>query len=714
MRYLILLIYLFSAVFIGSAQRNFIIDDVVPGGKSYKKFQPQLSKFKFSKDGKTLFLLDDTSVRIFDNVTHVVGKVLFNLEDLNVALQSLSFNELTKLPDFEWGNSKDIYFLSNDALCCYDIASKSIKYSLPIEGESKYDIAPKGSLIAYDSGNALIISEGNDKKFVLGDSQSSEILYGKVASRNEFGISKGTFWSPSGKYLAFYRINESAIAKYPIIDYKQPIPSVSYINYPMVGTSNQLVCVGILDVTNGKIKYINDGEGRDRYFTNITWSPDESSIYIAEIDRSQQNLDMVRYDIDGMGSGTVIFSENESKYIEPENGIVFNPKNTKEFIWMSRRDGYNHLYKYNTTGDILRQLTKGKWEVADIHGFTSDGKNLIFEANKESPIENHVYKLDINKGNITLISAVEGFHSATMSSNGALLLDKYSNPELPGVIELYNFSNSNSRVISSAFNPLKKERMPKIELVKLKADDDSTILYGRLITPPGFDAKKKYPVIVYVYGGPHSQLVTNKWLNGASMWDLYMAQKGYVVFTLDNRGTSNRGKEFEQTTYLCLGQNEMLDQMRGVDYLCKLPYIDKNWIGVFGWSFGGFMTISLMENYADRFKVGVAGGPVIDWKMYEIMYGERYMSTPQNNEEGYERANLLKGVSAIEGKLMVIHGSKDPVVLWKQSIDFLNKAVEERVPIDYFIYPNHEHNVVGGDRVHLMDKITEYFDDYLR
>lgn len=714
MRSFLFLIFISFFTLDSNCQNNFNIDDVVPGGKSYKKYQPQLSRFIFSQNGKTIYLVDNNSVRIFDTNTCVAGKVLFDLDGINNALAQIGINSISAIPVFNWGINKELYFTLNNRLLFFDYNKILISSQHPIEKESNVDFSFKSGLFAYNYFNRLIVSNTERQLFSIGDSLMPDVSYGNIVSRNEFGIEKGTFWSPSGKYLLFYKLDETDIFKYPIIDYSQNPPSISFTHYPMAGTNNQKVSVGLLEVSSGKISYINSGVIADKYYTNITWSPDESSFYVAEVDRSQQNLEMVRYDLDNLEKGQVIFSENEGKYIEPQNGLFFIPKNSKEFLWLSRRDGYNHLFRYNTNGDVLRQLTKGNWEITDILGFTDDSKSIVFEGTKDGALDRQIYKLDINKGLVSIVSKTAGFHKGSLSNNGIFLLDQYSSKDIPGTIELYNFSSSLSRVISSAYNPLKKERTPKIEIVKIKASDDSTDLYGRMVTPPDFDAKKKYPVIIYVYGGPHSQLVNNKWLNGAPLWDLFMAQKGYIVFTLDNRGTSFRGKEFEQVTYLNLGENEMADQVKGVEYLKKLPYVDKKWIGVFGWSFGGFMAISLLENYPNIFKVGVAGGPVVDWSMYEIMYGERYMSTPQNNLEGYQKSCLLNKVENIEGKLLVIQGLDDKTVLYKHSMDFVQTCVDKRIQIDYFVYPNQEHNVVGENRVHLMEKITEYFDDYLR
>jgi dipeptidyl-peptidase-4 len=388
------------------------------------------------------------------------------------------------------------------------------------------------------------------------------------------------------------------------------------------------------------------------------------------------------------------------------------PNNPGQFVWVSERTGYDHLYLYDTKGKLIRPLTKGDWMVTDILGFSKDGKQLFYSSTAESPLERHSYSVNLKNAKTTRLTQDKGMHSASLSPDGKYILDNYSNQATPRKIQVLGTDGKLKQTLLTAKNPLTDYALGETTITILKAED-GTGLYTRMITPPNFDKNKKYPVVVYVYGGPHLQLITNNWLGGANLWMHLMAQKGYIVYTMDSRGSSARGLAFEQAPFRQMGTVEMADQLRGVEYLKSLPYVDANRMGMHGWSYGGFMTTTLMLRSPDTFKVGVAGGPVIDWKFYEIMYTERYMDSPEQNKEGYEQANLLNHVKNLKGKLLMIHGTADDVVVWQHSLSFLKKAVDEGILLDYFVYPGHPHNVRGKDRVHLMRKITQYLDDNL-
>ena len=328
-------------------------------------------------------------------------------------------------------------------------------------------------------------------------------------------------------------------------------------------------------------------------------------------------------------------------------------------------------------------------------------------------MERHLYKVNWNTFKTEKLTNQAGMHTGILSKDGNHLYDSYSNANTPRIVNVINTNTLKSKNLITSENTLKNYQRPEIKNVTLSADD-GTPLYGKLILPTDFDASKKYPVIVYLYTGPHLQLITNSFPASGNLWYEYMAQRGYIVFTMDGRGSSNRGQKFEQAVFRHLGETEMKDQLKGVAYLKSLPYVNADKMGIHGWSFGGFMTTSFMLKHPEVFKVGVAGGPVIDWNMYEIMYTERYMDSPQNNPEGYKQANLLDKVQNLKGHLLMIHGAQDNVVVWQHSIKFLKAAVDNGVQLDYFVYPGHEHNVLGKDRVHLMQKVTDYFDEYLK
>ena len=553
-----------------------------------------------------------------------------------------------------------------------------------------------------------IVYDFEKDEFVKGLPQAGQSVH-----RNEFGIGKGTFWSPQGNLLAFYCMNESMVTPYPLVDITPRIALVDKIRYPMAGMLSHQVTVGIYNPDTQKTVYLNTGDPTNRYFTNISWAPDGKSLYLIELNRDQNHAKLCRYSSETGELMSTLIEETHPKYVEPQQPILFLPWDHTQFIYQSQKDGYNHLYLYNTDGKLIKQLTKGEWLVQNILGFNARKKEVIIASTEVSPLQSNLYKVNINTGKRTPLDNSKGVHNGILSASGNYIIDRYSTPDTPRKIEITNTQNKKSVSLLTAKNPYEGFIMPAIETGTIKAADGKTDLYYRLVKPADFDPNKKYPAIVYVYGGPHAQMITNGWMNDARGWDIYMANKGYIMFTLDNRGSSNRGLEFENVTFRHLGIEEGKDQVKGVDYLKSLPYIDSNRIGVHGWSFGGHMTTALMLRYPEIFKVGVAGGPVIDWKYYEIMYGERYMDTPQTNPEGYEQCDLKNLAGQLKGHLLIIHDDHDDTCVPQHTLSFMKACIDARTYPDLFIYPGHKHNVLGRDRVHLHEKITRYFEDYL-
>jgi dipeptidyl-peptidase-4 len=482
----------------------------------------------------------------------------------------------------------------------------------------------------------------------------------------------------------------------------------------MAGMKSHQVTVGVFNPDTRQTVFLKTGTPKEKYLTNIAWSPDEKYIYIAELNRGQDTCRLVRYDAVSGKQDAVLFTETHPKYVEPENPPLFLKGTSGDFIWQSKRDGHNHLCLYGFQGNLKKQLTSGDWDVTEVLGFGETGNDLFYLSTEVSPIERHLYRLDMKSGKRVKLSEEEGMHYAQLSQSGKYAIDIYSSQYNSGKAAIIDTKKVKSHVFFTANDPYKGITLPEITIGTLKANDNKTDLYYRIVKPIDFDANKKYPVIVYVYGGPHSQMVNDSWMASVRGWDIYMAEKGYIVFTLDNRGTSYRGIDFENVIHRQLGVVEAQDQMAGIAYLKSLPYVDANRIGVHGWSFGGFMTLNLMLNHSDVFKVGVAGGPVCDWKYYEVMYGERYMDTPKENPEGYAGSSMIDHAGNLKGRLLIIHGDEDPTVVLQNSIMFLKSAIKNGTHPDYFIYPGHGHNMTGRDRVHLHEHITRYFDDFLK
>ncbi len=573
----------------------------------------------------------------------------------------------------------------------------------------------KSSRIAYTVDNNLWLWDKEKGNIQVSHESNKDVVCGQSVHRDEFGIDGGIFFSPKGRYLAYYRMDQSMVRDYPIVKWDTTPAALDIIKYPMAGGTSHEVTLCVYNPANGKTVTMQTGtKNRDHYLTSVTWSPDEKYIFIAILNRGQNHLVLNKYNALTGEKVSTLFEESDPKYVHPTHPLVFLPWQPHEFIWWSERDGYDHLYLYSDNGSPLKQITRGRWVVNEIVGFNASAHKVIITAAKESPLEKNIYTVSVENGRMDRIDKGAGMHTATCSQDGRYVLDVYNGAGIPKNTFVRATNNALSHELMKSPDPLADYERPMIKDVIIRAADGITPLYGKLILPPNFDREKKYPTIVYLYNGPNVQLIHNSFPESGNLWYEYMAQHGYIVFTMDGRGSWNRGIDFEQATFRKLGEVEMKDQLKGVDYLKSLPYVDADRMGVHGWSFGGFMTTSLMLKYPEVFKCGVAGGPVMDWKMYEIMYTERYMDDPQTNAAGYEKSNLLDKVKNLKGKLLLIHGTNDNVVVWQHSINFLKKSVDDGVQVDYFVYPGYEHNVRGKDRIHLMQKITDYFDLYLK
>lgn len=568
--------------------------------------------------------------------------------------------------------------------------------------------------VAYTKAQNLFVSApglGTDVAVTV--ETNSAIVSGQAAHRSEFGITKGTFWSPTGQKLAFYRMDQTMVTDYPLVSIQTVPAEEKAIKYPMAGGASHHVTVGVFNLSTKTTTFLKTGEPAEQYLTAVTWAPDEKSVYIAVLNRDQNHVKLNQYDAQTGALIKTLFEEKNEKYVEPQDPLYFVTKHPDQFVWLSRRDGFRHAYLYSTDGKLQRQLTKGSWEITDWQGYDAAGKHAFYSGTADSPLERHTYTVELSGGEPRKLTQGTGTHATQLSDDGRWLLDNFSSTVTPRTIRVVDVAAAKAkRLLLQAPDPTAPFALGEMKLFPIKAADGQTDLYCRLITPANFDPAKKYPVVMYVYGGPHVQLVTESWLGGASnLWFQLMAEKGYVVLTVDSRGSGNRGMAFESAVFRQLGTVELADQLEGVKYLKTLPYVDPARIGVHGWSFGGFMTTTMLTRAPENtFKAGVAGGPVIDWKFYEVMYTERYMDTPQQNPDGYKTASLLNYVPKLKQKLLMIHGTVDDVVVWQQSLTYVKKCVDEGVQLDYFVYPGHPHNVRGKDRVHLMQKVTDYFD----
>ncbi|RMG72816.1 MAG: S9 family peptidase [Bacteroidetes bacterium] len=662
--------------------------------------------------GETAFsYIDPAGEQLFRATPGTPPAVICTLADL----QQAGAEDLTSFPSLKWEDPVHFLFWQGNHLQRYHLTERTLTTVVLLPDVATLREEGPGLEMAFTIGHNVYAGPLNTENWSpRTEDGGHDIRYGEAASRFEFGITKGLFWSPDGQHLAFYRIDQRAVYDCPFPDYNQFPAQYLPVKYPMAGDSSQYVQLGILNLRSGQIHYLQVEGPYDQYLTNITWHPDGRRIYVVLVNRAQDEARLQEYDATTGALLRTLFTETNDKYVEPEHGPIFIPGEEEEFLWFSERDGYQHLYHYRTDGTLLGQLTEGDWEVSSLNGFDEKGKYVFLTTTQESPLERHLYRLKLKDGSLERLTTAPGVHRGQVDPSGRYLLDTWSSRDLPGRTQLFDIKKGEVlRVLHEAANPLAEYELGEMEIMTLEAED-GTPLYARLIKPVGFDPAQRYPAIVYLYNGPHVQLIQDRWLGGAQLFLHHLAQSGYVVLTVDGRGSAGRGLAFEQAIYRQLGTAEMQDQLQGVAYLKAQPWVDADRLGVYGWSYGGFMTTSLMLRQPGTFAVGVAGGPVIDWRQYEVMYTERYMDTPQENPEGYEQAMLVPYVDQLQGQLLVIHGLQDSTVLPQHSLRLIRQAEQLDVQIDYYPYPTYPHNVRGRDRAHLLTKIRRYFDLHLQ
>lgn len=708
--------------------RLFTHDDLQYGGKTYSQMTPAALNAKWW--GNTLVKTTATACVAYDIKAQAkigqpcvdqkdikTGKQLFSLHNLNAALRTAELDTLTTLRglSFPCGTAPLVMITTGRKRIIIDWVKNEVVWSQSrVGGSTNEDWNAPSRNLAYVKDDNLYVTTGGGKQLQVSADGSRELVYGQTVHRNEWGISKGTFWSPDGSRLAYYRMDQSMVTDYPQVDIENRVAQHKPDKYPMAGMASHEVSVGIYNVEKQRTVWLDLGEKKAHYFSGIAWSPDNSTVYVTIINRRQNHDEMWAFSADDGRRLRKVYEETNEKYVHPEYSPLFLPWDEGKFVYQTENEGYSHLYLFTTDGQKLKDLTPGDYVVTKVLGFNAKARSVIVATTERHALQHNLYAIDIATGRRTLLDNGEGVHSGTLSGDGSMVLDSWTSPKVRRQYDILPTAKPSPISLYSPQDPWSDYAVPTITGSSIKAADGKTDLYYRLITPPDFDPTKKYPTIVYLYGGPHSRLVKASWGYDCRGWEIYMAQRGYVMFVMDNRGSSERGLAFENATYRRLGEVEMQDQIKGVEFLKSLPYVDTDRMGVHGWSFGGFMTTNLMVSYPDVFKVGVAGGPVIDWKFYEVMYGERYMSTPQDNPEGYKSSNLCLKAGNLKGRLKIIFGYNDPVCVPQHTLSFARACANAGSQIDLFAYPNAGHNMSGHDRIHLYEQITRYFDDFLK
>lgn len=699
-RIIVVAITLISTITFGQLKELTLQDAVL---QQYRNLYPtSLSMFNWVPDTDCYTYLEGGYQKLMKaSVRNTEAKEWFTIQQVNEKLGS----ELYWFSGFEWKNENEFWLNDGNNYYLFNTVDESGKtiHDLPDDAENaKFHNGSEN--VAYTRENNVYIHTASGLKLIVTDNGDKNIVSGQAIARSEFGITDGLFWSPDASHLAFYQKDESEVHDYPLLDITATPGELNSIKYPMAGQKSEKPKVGIYNLSTKTTVYISPRGDSDDYLTNLSWSPDNKYVVIAEVNRDQNHMWLNVYDANSGKYVRTLFEEENEKWVEPEHPAFFPQESSNNFVWISERNGFNNLYYYDFEGKLIKQLTDHNFVVKDIMEY-NNGK-LFYTTTGDDPLETQVYYVTL-KGKDGIITRASGTHSVEISTDGKYFHDHFSSHDVPSADWILRPNGTIIKKLMESPDKLTEYQVGTAEIGTIKANDGSK-LYTRLIKPSNFDPTKKYPVLVYVYGGPHAQLITNSWLDGASLWMYWMAEQGYLVFTVDGRGSAERGFAFESQIHRRLGDLEIEDQLSGVEYLKSLPYVDSERLAVHGWSFGGFMTTSLMLREPGVFNVGVAGGPVTDWKYYEVMYGERYMDRPEQNEKGYEKASLMTYAGNLEGDLLLIHGTIDDVVVMQHNLALVKKFVDLGIQMDFFPYPMHKHNVRGKDRVHLMEKVLTY------
>lgn len=593
----------------------------------------------------------------------------------------------------------------------YDIATNSISKLSENGKQQLASFSPDGKYVSFVRNNNIFIKElesGIEKQLTF-DGEINKIINGAPdwVYEEEFSYNKAYDWSPDSKRIAFLKTDESNVKTFSLTIWGELYPEIYEYKYPKAGEENSKVSLHIIDIETGNTLDADLGDLNDKYIPRLKFTKNPGILSAVKMNRLQNLYELYFIDVYSGNSKTVL-SINDEKYIEINNDLTFLD-NDKGFILSHEVDGYRHLYYYDFNGKLINQITSGKWEVTEFYGFDDNTETLYFQAAKNSPLRREIYSVKIDGTNFQKISEKEGTNSAEFSKNFNYFINTYSNANTPYIISLYDNTGKFIREIennSVLIKKIKEEYKFQPKEFFSFTTEDGVQLNGWMIKPKKL--KSKNPVFMYVYGGPGSQTVLDSWDRDMAWWQL-LAQNGYIVVSVDNRGTGARGKDFRQVTYKELGKYEVLDQIQTAKYLSSLKFVDSKRIGIFGWSYGGYMSTLCMTIGADWFKLGIAVAPVTNWRYYDSIYTERYNGLPQDNPDGYDKNSPINHVKKMKGKYLLIHGTADDNVHLQNAIDLVDKLVASDVDFEHFFYPNKDHGIYGGNtRNHLYRKMTNF------
>ncbi|HKI79079.1 MAG TPA: S9 family peptidase [Ignavibacteriaceae bacterium] len=572
-------------------------------------------------------------------------------------------------------------------------------------------LSPGGNKVGFvRDHNIYIVDLKTGKETAVTTDGNENILNGEFdwVYEEEFGLADAWRWSPDGNKIAYWRLDQAREKIYHLIDEMGEYNKVFDLKYPKVGEQNAIVKIGVADLSSGKTKWMNIGTNDDIYIPRIFWTNSSDLLSIMRLNREQNSLELLMANANNGKSKTVITDSNNT-WVDVRHDIVFLKK-SNQIVWTSEISGFNHAYLYDYSGKLVGQITTGNWEVSAVDGVDENTGWVYFSGKKDSPIQENLYRVKIDGSNFQKISGKHGWYFANYAPDYKHFIEYYSNVSTPTETSLRNADGSLVNVLEDGKIPvLKSYNMVYPEFLEFKTTD-RTELNAYIMKPADFDPSKKYPVLVYGYGGPGSQMVVDRWGGTRTFWHQYMTEQGYIVFCVDNRGTGGRGKAFKDISYGDLGKWSVHDQVEGAKYLATLPYVDSSRLGFWGWSGGGYLTCMMMTKGADYFKTGVAVAPVTDFRLYDAIWTERYMGLKDENKNGYDSANVLTYADKLKGKLMIVHGTGDDNVHYQNTMQFMQKLIDANKQFDIMFYPNKNHRISGGvTQLHLFTKITNYF-----
>ena len=701
--------FLCASAFQCLSQQAITLEDIWTKGTFAAKGVPG---FNSMQDGRYYTAQDDNENIIkYYFATGKVADTVLRQRDIGLSRFSYTFskNEQKILLQTDF---KQIYRHSFSAkVHVYD--TKSGKLSQPIkEGVLLAEFSPDGNKLAYVKSNNLFVYDlTTDKETqITTDGKANAIINGSTdwVYEEEFALSKGFYWNNNGTRLAYYRFDESKVKEFSMTMFEDLYPEEYRFKYPKAGEANSVIQIYTYDIATNQKQAIDIGQETDIYIPRIIWTNDNNTLCVQRLNRLQNKLELLFCEAQ-TGVSKVIYTEENKAYIDvPE--ITFL-SDGKSFMMNSEKSGWNHLYHYDISGKLIRQITSGNWDVDQFYGLNEKKKLLFVSTSEIHSSERYVYAISLDGKIKKQLVAKKGWNSATFNSDYSYFMHSHSSINTPGYYAVCNAEGKQLRVLED--NKILQEKLTahgfvqaEITSYKNAIGDD---LNAFIIKPSSFDANKKYPVLMYVYGGPGHQLAVNRWMGANYFWYQLLANKGYIIVCVDGRGTGFKGENFKKSTYLQLGKYEIEDQIFVAKNLAKLPYVDASRIGIWGWSYGGYMASLGISKGADVFKTAIAVAPVTNWRFYDNIYTERFMRTPQENGKNYDDNSPINHVSSIKGNYLIIHGTADDNVHFQNAVEMVETMINKGVKFDSEYYPNKNHGIGGGKtRLHLYERMTRF------